>query len=64
MFYAVGDFILGCGHNKTTHEQIVEIEKIREENNKEEKSVQVPEAEQVKENCVSEEEFDCFDMGL
>lgn len=68
MFYAVGDFICGCGHNgKTMHEQIVEVEKlIAEENNKEEieKTVQVEETEEVQESSISEHEFDSFDMGL
>lgn len=68
MFYAVGDFVLGCGHNgKTMYEQIVEVDKLRsEENNREEKeeNIVMPEHEEVQENYVSEEEVDSFDMGL
>jgi len=68
MFYAVGDFVLGCGHNgKTMHEQIVEVEKLRaEENNKEEieKTMQIEETEEVQESYILEDEFDSFDMGL
>lgn len=68
MFYAVGDFVLGCGHNgKTMYEQILEVDKLRaEENNREEKekNIQVPDMEEVQENYVSEDEFDSYDFGL